>query len=186
MTILYLRNRIQQRQINSYILKNYILCKILNDQEVFVAPEIMQIMKRSLSLGHFSIAKTDDSVKQDFYFPNIKRYVESVLNNFIECTLVNKNRGEREGFLNPIYAVIKISLLIILYFCRQVKPIIAFSFTRVTRFYPVKTYASHDVIEKLKRQQAIFGNSAKNKTVRGAVFSSKKFKDYCNSRISSI
>ena len=76
----------------------------VNDKEILVVPEAMQVevVKNCPSLGHFSITKTDDLVKRDYYFPTIKKYVETVVNNFIECILVNKKRGKAEGYLNPI------------------------------------------------------------------------------------
>ena len=84
-------------------MKNNVLFKIINDKEILVVPEAMQVevVKNCHSLGHFAITKTED-LKRDYYFPNLKKCVETVVNNCIECILVNKKRGKAEGFLNPI------------------------------------------------------------------------------------
>ena len=85
-------------------MKNNVLFNIINDKERLVFPEAMQVevVKNCHSLGHFIITKTDDLVKRDYYFPNLKKCVETVVNNCIECISVNKKRGKAEGFLNPI------------------------------------------------------------------------------------
>ena len=99
-----LKNLLQDGKTNEYILKNNFLFKIINDKEILVIPEAMQIevVKNCHFLGHFSITKTEDLVKRDYYFLNLKKCVETVINNCIECILINKKRGKGGGFLNPI------------------------------------------------------------------------------------
>lgn len=46
--------------------------------------------------------------------------------------------------------------------------------------YPLKATASHDSIQNLRHQQATFVNPGRIIFDRGAAFTSKKFKDYCD------
>ena len=89
---------------NEYGLKNNIFFKIINDKEILVLPEAMQVedMKNCHSLRHFFITKTEDVVKRDYYFPKLKKCVETVIKNCIECISVNKKSGKGEGRLNSI------------------------------------------------------------------------------------
>lgn len=185
-----LKNLLQQGQINDYVLKNNVLYKIVNDEEVLVVPEMMQVevVKKCHSLGHFSVAKTEDVVKRDFYFPNIKKCIENVVKSCIECILVNKKRGKGEGFLNPIP---KEDIPLSTYHIDFVGPLpttnkkynhiftVIDAFTKFAWIYPVKTVSSHDAIQRLKQQQAIFGNPSRIISDRGTAFTSKEFKDYC-------
>ncbi|GFX57093.1 transposon Tf2-11 polyprotein [Trichonephila clavipes] len=98
-----LKTLLENKQINDFV-KNDVLYKIENDNDVLVVPQQMQteIVKNIHSKGHLGINKTESMVKQSFYFPNVRKCVENVINNCIECILVNKKRGKGEGLLNPI------------------------------------------------------------------------------------
>ncbi|GBM68175.1 hypothetical protein AVEN_5147-1 [Araneus ventricosus] len=61
-----------------------------------------EVVKNIHSKGHFGINKTENVVKQGFYFPDMRKCVENVISNCIECIIVNKKRGKGEGFLNPL------------------------------------------------------------------------------------
>lgn len=185
-----MKTLLQQGQNSAYVLKNDVLYKIVNDQEVLVVPEILQVevVKKSHSLGHFSIAKTEELVKRDYYFPNMKKCIENVVHSCIECILVNKKRGKGEGFLNPIS---KENVPLSTYHIDFIGPMpttnknynhifsVIDGFTKFSWLYPVKSTSSNDAIQKLKQQQAIFGNPVRIISDRGSAFTSKEFQDYC-------
>ncbi|GFV65971.1 transposon Tf2-9 polyprotein [Trichonephila clavipes] len=99
-----LKTLLENKQINDFVVKNDVLYKIENDNDVLVVPQQMQteIVKNIHFKGHLGINKTESMVKQSFYFPNVGKCVENVINNCIECIFVNKKRGKGEGLLNPI------------------------------------------------------------------------------------
>lgn len=185
-----LKDLIREGQTDEYVSKNGVLYKLVNDQEMLVVPEMMQIevVRKCHSLGHFSIAKTEDVVKRDFYFPNMKKCIANVVNNCIECILVNKKRGKGEGFLNPIP---KEDIPLSTYHIDFVGPLpstnksynhiftVIDAFSKFAWLYPVKSTSSHDAIQKLRQQQAVFGNPARIISDRGTAFTSKEFKDFC-------
>ncbi|GFT46742.1 hypothetical protein TNCV_1316941 [Trichonephila clavipes] len=108
--------------------------------------------------GHFSVGKTEEIVKQEFFIPNLTNVVKKVIVNCVPCILANKKIGKKEGFLNPIS---KESI-------------------------PLSTYHV-DFIGPLpstnKSYQHIFtvvGNPIRIISDRGSAFTSKLFNDYCD------
>ncbi|GFW28190.1 transposon Tf2-9 polyprotein [Trichonephila clavipes] len=99
-----IKKLLQEGKTSEFIVSNKILYKISEDQELLVVPEMMQVdvIKKAHSFGHFAATKTEELVKRDYYFPNMRRCIENVIKNCVECILVNKKRGKGEGFLNPI------------------------------------------------------------------------------------
>ena len=71
-----LKNLSQDGKTNEYILKNNVLFKIINDKEILEAMQV-EVVNNCHSLGHFTITKTEDLIKKDYYFPNLKKYVDN-------------------------------------------------------------------------------------------------------------
>ncbi|GFW47157.1 transposon Tf2-6 polyprotein [Trichonephila clavipes] len=166
-----LKTLLENKQINDFIVKNDVLYKIENDNDVLVVSQQMQteIVKNIHSKGHLGINKTESMVKQSFYFSNVRKCVENVINNCIECILVNKERGKGEGLLNPIP---KENIPLSTYHIDFLGPLpsinknynhilsIIDAFTKFVWLYlsPVKSTSSRDALEKLKQQEITFGN----------------------------
>ncbi|GFW91653.1 transposon Tf2-9 polyprotein [Trichonephila clavipes] len=185
-----LKTLLENKQINDFVVKNDVLYKIENDNDVLVVPQQMQteIVKNIHSKGHLGINKTESMVKQSFYFPNVRKCVENVINNCIECILVNKKRGKGEGLLNPIP---KENIPLSTYHIDFLGPLpstnknynhilsIIDAFTKFVWLYPVKSTSSRDALDKLKQQEITFGNPHRIITDKGTAFTSKEFREYC-------
>ncbi|GFT24237.1 hypothetical protein TNCV_2064651 [Trichonephila clavipes] len=185
-----LKTLLENKQINDFVVKNDVLYKIENDNDVLVVPQQMQteIVKNIHSKGHLGINKTESMVKQSFYFPNVRKCVENVINNCIECILVNKKRGKGEGLLNPIP---KENIPLSTYHIDFLGPLpstnknynhilsIIDAFTKFVWLYPVKSTSSRDALDKLKQQEITFGNPRRIITDKGTAFTSKEFREYC-------
>ena len=181
---------LQNGKINDFTIKNNVLYKIENDRDVLVVPQIMQneIIKKEHSKGHYAVAKTEDIVRQQFFFPNMTKSIENVIGNCVECILVNKKRGKKEGFLNPIP---KEDIPLCTYHVDFVGPLpstnknynhiftVVDAFTKFVWLYPVKSTSANDALQKLKQQQATFGNPTRIISDRGSAFTSKEFEAYC-------
>ncbi|GFY76059.1 transposon Tf2-6 polyprotein [Trichonephila inaurata madagascariensis] len=138
--------------------------------------------------GHFSVAKTEEIVKQEFFIPNLTNVVKKVIVNCVPCILANKKTGKKEGFLNPIS---KVNIPLSTYHVDFIGPLpstnksyqhvltVVDAFTKFTWLYPVKTVSAENALEKLKLQQKTFGNPVRIITDRGSAFTSKLFNDYC-------
>ncbi|GFV09324.1 transposon Tf2-9 polyprotein [Trichonephila clavipes] len=185
-----LKTLLENKQIIDFVVKNDVLYKIENDSDVLVVPQQMQteIVKNIHSKGHLGINKTESMVKQSFYFTNVRKCVENVINNCIECILVNKKRGKGEGLLNPIPEE---NIPLSTYHIDFLGPLpstnknynhilsIIDAFTKFVWLYPVKSTFSRDALEKLKQQEVTFGNPHRIITDKGTAFTSKEFREYC-------
>ncbi|GFW26727.1 hypothetical protein TNCV_2851171 [Trichonephila clavipes] len=139
--------------------------------------------------GHFSVGKTEEIVKQEFFIPNLSNVVKEVIVNCVPCILANKKTGKKKGFLNPIS---KESIPLSTYHVDFIGPLpstnksyqhiftVVDAFTKFTWLYPLKTVSAESALEKLKEQQKTFGNPIRIISDRGSAFTSKLFNDYCD------
>ncbi|GFT23874.1 transposon Tf2-11 polyprotein [Trichonephila clavipes] len=193
-----IKKLLQEGKTSEFIVSNKILYKISEDQELLVVPEMMQVdvIKKAHSFGHFAATKTEELVKRDYYFPNMRKCIENVIKNCVECILVNKKRGKGEGFLNPIP---KEDLPLSTYYVDFIVPLpttnknynhiftVIDVFTKFTWLYPNKSTTAQEAIERLKLQQKTFGNPSRVINDKGGAFRSKEFEDYCaDEQISNV
>lgn len=175
---------------NGYCLKNNILYKILDDDELLVVPKAMQreIIKQAHDRGHFAVKKTKELVSKEYFIPQLEDKIRSHIANCIPCVIGNRKRGKQEGelhslnkgeqplqtyhvdFLGPLESTNK-----------QYKHILAVidSFTKFCWLYPTKTTSAREVIVKLQMQSVVFGNPVRIISDRGSAFTSDDFKNYC-------
>ncbi|GFV60936.1 hypothetical protein TNCV_925501 [Trichonephila clavipes] len=147
-----------------------------------------ELIKLNHENGHFSVGKTEEIVKQEFFIPNLSNVVKKVIVNCVPCILANKKTGKKEGFKNPIS---KESIPLSTYHVDFFGPLLSTNksyqhiftvvdaFTKFTWLYPVKTVSAESALEKLKQQQKTFGNPIRIISDTGSAFTSKLFNDYC-------
>ncbi|GFX10913.1 hypothetical protein TNCV_511731 [Trichonephila clavipes] len=186
-----LKSLLEKQESEEFFERNVILYKYLNGRELIVTPKAMQaeLIKLIHENGHFSVGKTEEIVKQEFFIPNFINVVKKVIFNCVPCILANKKTGKKEGFLNPIS---KENILLSTYNVDFIGPLpstnksyqhiftVVDAFTKFTWLYPVKTVSAESSLEKLKQQQKTFGNPIRNISDRGSAFTSKLFNDYCD------
>ncbi|GFW95115.1 hypothetical protein TNCV_1497541 [Trichonephila clavipes] len=158
-----------KQESEEFFERNGILYKYLNGRELIVTPKAMQaeLIKWIHENGHFSVGKTEEIVKQEFFIPNLSNVVKKVIVNCVPCILANKKTCKKEGFLNPIS---KESIPLSTYHVDFIGPLpstnesyqhiftVVDAFTKFTWLYPVKTVSSESALEKLKQQQKTFEN----------------------------
>ncbi|GFY13549.1 transposon Tf2-9 polyprotein [Trichonephila clavipes] len=185
-----IKKLLQEGKTSEFIVSNKVLYKISEDQELLVVPEMMQVdvIKKAHSFGHFAATKTEELVKRDYYFPNMRKCIENVIKNCVECILVNKKRGKGRRLLNPIP---KEDLPLSTYHVDFIGPLpttnknynhiftVIDAFTKFTWLYPTKSTTAQEAIERLKLQQKTFGNPSRVISDKGGAFRSKEFEDYC-------
>jgi len=154
---------------DDYVLKNDILYKTVNGQEMLVIPKGMQteIIRSAHEKGHFAVKKTKEIIGKDYFIPKLEEKIQRFIANCIPCIVSNRKRGKQEGELNPIskdvqplhtYHVDHLGPLEST--SKKYKYIFAVidSFTKFCWLYPTKTTASNEVIMKLHSQSVTFGN----------------------------
>ncbi|GFW15110.1 hypothetical protein TNCV_172571 [Trichonephila clavipes] len=186
-----LKSLLEKQESEEFFERNGILYKYLNGRELIVTPKAMEaeLIKLIHENGHFSVGKTEEIVKQEFFIPNLTNVVKKVIVNCVPCILVNKKTGKKEGFFNPIS---KESIPLSTYHVDFISPLpstnksyqhiftVVDAFTKFTWLYPVKTVSAESALEKLKQQQKNFGNPIRIISDRGSAFTSKLFNDYCD------
>lgn len=175
-------------RFEDYYLERDILYK---DDGLLVLPKQMQIQvirKAHEDNGHFSVKKTEEIIKRDYWINEVKRKIESVVRNCIPCILAERKRGKPEGFLHPLD---KGSVPLDTYHLDHLGPLgatnkgyryiltVVDGFTKFIWIYPTKSTTSKEVIQKLDAQKKIFGNPRRIITDRGTAFTSEEFKTYC-------
>ncbi|GFW31340.1 transposon Tf2-11 polyprotein [Trichonephila clavipes] len=185
-----LKSLLEKQESEEFFERNGIIYKYLNGRELIVTPKAMQaeLIKLIHENGHFSVGKTEEIVKQEFFIPNLSNVVKKVIANCVPCILANKKTVKKEGFLNPIS---KESIPLSTYHVDFIGPLpstnksyehiftVVDAFTKFTWLYPVKTVSAESALEKLKQQQKTFGNPIRIISDRGSAFTSKLFNDYC-------
>jgi transposase InsO family protein len=116
--------------------------------------------------------------------PKIEKYVQ----NCINCILAERKSGKLEGWLHPID---KEGVPLGTYHIDHLGPLpstkkkyvyifaVIDGFTKFVWLYPVKTTSTAEVIDKLVKQSAIFGNPRRIVSDQGSAFTSHDFKEYC-------
>ncbi|GFV43999.1 hypothetical protein TNCV_3571201 [Trichonephila clavipes] len=164
-----LKSLLEKQKSEEFFERNDILCKYLNGRELIVTPKAMQaeLIKLIHENGHFSVGKTEEILRQEFFIPNLSNVVKKVIVNCVPCILANKKAGKKEGFLNPIS---KESIPLSTYHVDFIGPLpstnksyqhiftVVDAFTKFTWFYPVKTVSAESALEKLKQHQKTFEN----------------------------
>ncbi|GFV70778.1 hypothetical protein TNCV_1946881 [Trichonephila clavipes] len=82
-----------------FILNNNVLFKICEKKELLVVTEMMQanVIRKVHSFRHFAVTKTEELVRRDCCFPNMRKCVENVIKDCVECKLANKRVQEENG-----------------------------------------------------------------------------------------
>ncbi|GFW67105.1 blastopia polyprotein [Trichonephila clavipes] len=94
-----IKKRLPSSKTSEFILNNNVLFKISEIQELLVIPEMMQVnvIKKVHSFRHFAVTKTEELMRRDYCFPNMRNCVENIMKNCVQCKLTNKGMQEENG-----------------------------------------------------------------------------------------
>lgn len=86
------------------LVRGDVLHKIVNDEELLVAPKSMQmdIIKQAHQQGHFGCDKTERLLANEFRFPRMRDKVQKVIANCVKCILSEKKQGKADDLLHSI------------------------------------------------------------------------------------
>lgn len=172
-------------------LQNNILYRKFNDDLLLVIPKTMQydIIKQTHDKGHFSVGKMERLLKKEFWFSRMRDKVEKTVRNCIPCILAERKHGKSEGLLHNIG---KGDTPLDTYHVDHIEPIpstrknyahllvVIDSFSKFVWLYSTRSTTTVEVIARLTKQAAIFGNPRRIITDHGTAFTSGDFKAYCD------
>lgn len=185
-----LKEKVRGGTLEGYTVDRNLLYKTVGDESLLVVPKAMQtgLIRRTHEMGHFGVAKTEQLLKREYWFCDMRGKVEKVLRNCTECILAERKSGKLEGFLQSID---KGESPIDTYHIDHIGPlpstkkmynhvlVVVDAFTKFVWLYPTKTTKTAEVVEKLMEQAAIFGNPRRIISDRGTAFTSAEFANYC-------
>ncbi|GFU87488.1 hypothetical protein TNCV_2446221 [Trichonephila clavipes] len=162
-----LKSLLEKQEPEEFFERNGIPYKYLNGRELIITPKAMEaeLIKLIHENGYFSVGKTEEIVKQEFFIPNLTNVIKKVIVNCVTCILANKKTGKKERFLNPTS---KESIPLSTYHVDFIGPLpspnksyqhiftVVDAFTKFTWLYPVKTVSAESALEELKQQHKTF------------------------------
>lgn len=155
-------------------------------------PCIWQIIKANHDdIGHFSLDKSLERIKDKYWFPNMKKIVSKYIKNCINCIYFKNLHGKKPGKLFPIpkYARPFHTLHIdhVGPFVKTTKNnthlfAVVDSFTKFVFISPVRNTTTRAVINELDNIFKIFGNPKRIVCDSGTAFTSTFFNNYCKGK----
>ncbi|CAK1592439.1 unnamed protein product [Parnassius mnemosyne] len=185
-----LKKMLEKEPYQDYIMERGILCKEKDGTRLIVVPKKMQneIIRKKHDYGHFGVRKTEELVSREYYVENLKEKIRKVIDNCVECILIEQKKGKKEGFLHPLD---KGDVPLSTYHIDHLGPLtstnknykyiftVVDGFTKFTWIYPTKSLSTDETLDKLRVQQQTFGSPQRIISDRNAAFTSKDFQDYC-------
>lgn len=181
---------IEEHGNQDFALLDGILYKRAEGDLLLVVPKSMQseVILQVHERSHFGWRNTEYQIRAEYWFPELRAKVQRAVGNCIRCLLAERKQGRAEGFLRPLP---KEDRPLETYHLDHLGPIpstkkgyghvlvVIDAFTKFVWLYPTKSTTTGEVITRLSRQAAIFGNPRRIITDRGTAFSSHAFREYC-------
>ena len=175
---------------SGFLLQRGLLYKEEGGDVKLVVPKVLQrqIVRRVHDHGHFSAPKTEAMLKRDFWMPGTKSLAENVVKNCILCILAERKSGKQEGWLRPLdKGSVPLETLHIDHAGPMTKTkkqyrhllVVVDAFSKFVWLYPVRSTGTAEVLDRLRKQAAIFGNPRQITSDRGTAFTSNDFTEYC-------
>lgn len=174
----------------NYVEKDGILFRKTLVGERFVIPKLAKyglLQKLHDQIGHPGFEKCENSIKAQFWFPKMTRFIRKYINSCLQCAFGKGNHGRLEGELNPIpKAAVPMHTLHADHLGPFVKTrkgntyvlVVIDSFTKFVFAKAAKNCSSIESIRIMKEIFTQFGNPTRVVTDRGKAFTSRYFKQF--------
>lgn len=89
---------------DGYVVRSGLLYKENEGDLQVIVPKCLQaqVARHAHENGHFAAKKTEALIKRNYWFPNMRKIVETIIRNYVNCILANRKTGKLDGYLNPI------------------------------------------------------------------------------------
>lgn len=178
---------------NNFVVKRGLLYRKTEDGDRWVVPKGVrwQVLKSNHDeIGHFGFDKTLEIIKNNYWFPKMRKFIKKYVQSCLECAHAKIPSGKRAGKLHPIEKIDKpfhtIHIDHVGPFVRSRRRnayllLIIDAFTKFVILVPVKSTKSIHSIAAIKNYFHTFSVPKRIISDRGTAFASKKFQDYLNS-----
>lgn len=184
----------EKKIFREYRLVDSRVYRVLGEKELWIVPKGMRrevLRANHDELGHFSVEKTIQKLLENYWFPNMRQYVQKYIATCIRCLYHKKPKGKKEGYLNPIpkgnipFDTLHMDHLGPFNTSSGGKKyilVIVDGFTKFTFLHAVKDTKTAPVIKFLKQIFMTYGVPARMITDRGTAFTSRNFGNFCQER----
>lgn len=184
-------NASNKSYFDNYILKDDKVYRKLGNKAKWVVPKQnrWQICKLCHDdIGHFGLEKTLAKIQENYWFTNMRRYVQKYVAACLNCLYYKMPSGRRPGLLHPIDKItVPFHTLHIDHLGPFIKSkkgntqliVIVDGFTKFSIIEPVRNTKSKYVIKALNYLMDIFGVPIRLISDRGTAFTSHSFKTFC-------
>lgn len=183
-------NNLNDPKNNNFVLRNELLYKIVNGNELIVVPEQMQYGFIGVyhERGHFGRQKFEQLIGREFFIPKMSEKIDDVVRNWIRCILSERKNRKQEGFLHPIN---KNDMPLDTWHMDHLGPmpstnknykyilVIVDAFTKFVWIFPTKSTTAAETVNKLKIVTNVFGNARRIITDKGTAFTADLFRNHC-------
>uniref|UniRef100_A0AAG5DS95 RNA-directed DNA polymerase n=1 Tax=Anopheles atroparvus TaxID=41427 RepID=A0AAG5DS95_ANOAO len=176
---------------NNYLLEDYRLFRKIDGRKCFVVPSRVRwrmIKSYHDDKGHVAEEKVLAMIKDNFWFPKMRKYIRSYIDACPKCAYFKEKGGKPEGWLNPIpktpIPFHTIHLDHLGPFIKSTKGnehilVSVCGFTKFVYIKAVRSTKTQPVIDMLEEMACIFGMPSRIVTDRGTAFTSIMLRDYC-------
>lgn len=138
--------------------------------------------------GHLGLEKTMSRINENYWFPQMKKFVKKYINSCLNCIYMKASKGRKQGYLHPIpkssipFETIHIDHLGP--FVRSKKKncylfVMVDGFSKFVFLEAVKSTKVKHVLKALENFMSIFGSPARIISDRGSAFTSKTMFNFC-------
>ncbi|CAK1599605.1 unnamed protein product [Parnassius mnemosyne] len=178
---------------NNFVVKRGLLYRKTQDGDRWVVPKGVQwqVLKANHDdIGHFSVDKTYDRIKGQYWFAKMRRFVKKYVNSCLECAHSKIPAGKKAGELHSIPKVNRpfdtIHIDHLGPFVRSKNKnsyllLIIDAFTKYIILIPVKSTKTIHSIRAIKHYFHTFSVPRRLISDRGTSFTSKRFNEYLDS-----
>lgn len=175
---------------SNYTVKDGLLYRKALAGELFVIPKSAKwslMQKYHDQIGHPGFERCEKTVKTQFWFPGMTRFIRKYVNSCLQCAYGKGNHGKLQGELHPIEKVpspmhtLHVDHLGPFSKTRQGNAyvlVVIDAFTKFVFAKPVRKCSSLETIKQLKEIFSQFGNPHRIITDRGVAFTSRYFKTF--------
>lgn len=181
--------------VQDYKMKNGLLYKSLESdgdtKDLYAVPKTMRkalTIKFHDLMSHQGSEKTYRKMKNYYYFPGMKQYINRHIKMCVECILVKNQVGKQAGYLHPIppgkrpFDIIHIDHLGPFVVSRNGFKYVLLVIDNLTKFVQlllVRNTKTEAVLRKLQTFIGQFGAPGRIISDRGTCFTSIQFKNFC-------
>lgn len=180
--------------IKCYEVNNGVLYKVVNKKSLLVVPRHMRkgiVIAAHDFGGHFAVDRTVTRITNDYWFPNMRRYVRQHINMCLECLTHKKPAGKKPGLLHPIppgrrpFQIVHVDHLGPFETSTSKNRyllVVADNLTKYIHLYPCRTTEAAGVVRLMAKFCGDRGIPDRIISDRGSCFTSRLFVEFCRNK----